>query len=325
MNYTLFKKLYEEGLISESSFQQTEQKRLNPLISVFWEIRMLLYAGIVLLTTGVGILIYENIDSIGHSVIVGLLALLTAGCFGYCFKHKKPYSHAKVPAPNAFFDYILLLGTLSLLTLLGYLQFQYQVFGQHYGMATFMPMLLLFSIAYSFDHLGILSLAIVNLGLWMGISVTPQHLLDSKNFESPTLIFTYLGFGLLQLLVGWLTHRYIIKRHFAFTYQHFGIHISFIALLAGYFYYYNGAAVLWLLGVVVLAVVAFVYARKQHNFYFLLLAVLYGYLALCCLIVRGLISINDGSGIPILVTYFPLSAVLIIRWLINLHKLFKAI
>jgi uncharacterized membrane protein len=324
VDYTLFKKWYEEGLINEASFQKAEQRRLQPLVSVFWEIKTLLYTGIVLLTTGLGLLIYKHIDSIGHGVITVVLALLSAGCFAYCYKHKKPFSRARVPAPNAFFDYILLLGTLSLLILLGYLQYQYQVFGLRYSMATFIPMLALFYIAYDFDHAGILNMAIVNLGLWLGISVTPQHLLNSGNFASLTVIYTYLGFGLLQLVAGCLTDYYIFKRHFAFTYQHYGIHASFIALLAGYFYTYGYSyALLWLLGTAMLTVAVFLYGYKYQNFYFLLLSVLYGYFALCCLIVQGLIHLSDGSGISLLFIYFPVSAILVIRWLINIHKAFK--
>ncbi|MDQ6764326.1 MAG: hypothetical protein M3015_17115 [Bacteroidota bacterium] len=64
------------------------------------------------------------------------------------------------------FDYILLFGCLSLLTFVGYLQFEYNVFGNKWGLATFIPMVVLFMAAYYFDHLGVLILAIVNLAAW---------------------------------------------------------------------------------------------------------------------------------------------------------------
>jgi hypothetical protein len=67
-------------------------------------------------------------------------------------------------------DYILLLGCLLLLILIAYLQFQYNVFGNRYGLATFIPMVLLFISAYYFDHIGVLTMAITNLAAWAGIT-----------------------------------------------------------------------------------------------------------------------------------------------------------
>jgi hypothetical protein len=66
------------------------------------------------------------------------------------------------------------------LTFVGYLQFEYNVFGNKWGLATFIPMVLLFMSAYYFDDLGVLSIAIVNLATWVGITVTPLQLLSSK-------------------------------------------------------------------------------------------------------------------------------------------------
>jgi hypothetical protein len=249
VDYALFKQLHAEGTISDSSFEKIEQKHANPLFSVHWEVKTLLYLGILMLTTGLGVMVYKNIDTIGHQAILAFIALICTGCFVYCFKHKKPFSTAKVQAPNSFFDYLLLLGTLSFLIFVGYLQYQYTVFGTNYGMATFIPMLGLFYIAYDFDHMGILNMGITNLGIWMGVSVTPRQLLAYDTFNSQTIIFTYLGFGVILLIAGWLTGRFAFKNHFKFSYQHYGIHACFIALLAGYFFNYeNPLSLLWLAG-----------------------------------------------------------------------------
>lgn len=165
MDQEIFKKLYADGTISDESYSKIGQRHANALVSVHFEIRTFLYLGILLLTTGLGIVVYKNIDSIGHQAILAFIALITIGCFFYCYKHKKPFSKAKVQTPNSAFDYLLLLGTLSFLIFVGYLQYQYNVFGSNYGLATFMPMLALFYIAYDFDHMGIL-----NLGITKGIN-----------------------------------------------------------------------------------------------------------------------------------------------------------
>ena len=321
----VYEQLHAQGIISDASFGKINEQRLNPLFSIHWEIKTILYLGIMLLTGGIGVLVYQNIDTIGHQIILLFIALVSGGCLFYCFKNKKPFSRSKVESPNTFFDYILLLGTISLLIFVGYLQYQYNVFGSNYGLATLIPMLALFYLAYNFDHVGILNMAIANLGVWMGVTATPRHLLQAGTFDNQSAVFTYLSFGLLLLLGAWLTQKFVFKKHFTFSYGHYGIHVTIIALLAGYFHYYDeGHAILWLIAVIALTVAIYRNAYKQKSFYFLLLSILYGYFAVSCLLFYILSAgINDGA--IILYFYFiPVSAAVVIYQLNRLHKKLKA-
>ncbi|MES2807783.1 MAG: DUF2157 domain-containing protein [Bacteroidota bacterium] len=322
MDQHLLNKLHTEGTLSDESFAKIKQRETDGLYSVHWELKTLLYLGILALTTGLGITIYKNIDTIGHQAILVFIALIVIACFIYCFKRKLPFSKTKVQSPDTFFDYLLLLGTLCFLIFIGYLQFEYKVFGDRYGMATFIPMLVLFYIAYDFDHIGILNMAIANLGLWLGISVTPKKLLKLFDFDSQTLTYTYLGFGLLLLAFGWATKHFDIKKHFKFSYQHYGVHVSFIAMLSGYTVHYdNGFAWLWLMGVFALGYVIYRDAMEHHSFYFLLLTVLYSYIALSCLVMRGLMS---SGAIELIMMYFITSSIGLVSLLIYLNKKLKA-
>lgn len=56
------------------------------VVSVFYELRSLLYLGILLFTTGAGLLIYENIGELGHLLSIIGLFVLTLVCFAYAFK-----------------------------------------------------------------------------------------------------------------------------------------------------------------------------------------------------------------------------------------------
>jgi hypothetical protein len=255
-----------------------------------------------------------------------LIALICAGCFAYCFKIKLPFSTGKVKSPNVAFDYILLLACLSFVIFVGYLQFEYKVFGTNYGLATLIPMLVLFFIAYFFDHLGILNLAIANLAIWMGVSVTPKELLLNSDFNSETIIYTYLALGLVLMLGACLTQISNVKRHFKFSYQHYGLHVTFIILLAGYFHYYeSGIATVWMLGFALIAALVFMDSFKNRSFYFLLLVVLYSYIAISSLVVRVFMQANvDTGGIALLLMYFIASGIGLIFLLINLNKKLKA-
>ncbi len=234
MDKRIFQKLLHEELISQSEFEKVVSQQNDP-VSVHWDLRTLLYLGIVLLTTALGILVYKNIDTIGHDVITISVGTLCAGCFWYCIKNAQKYSHEKITSANIWFDYILLLGCLLLLTFVGYLQFEYNVFGNRWGLATFIPMILLFIAAYYFDHLGVLSIAIVNLAAWVGITVTPLQILRSNDFGSTRLIYSGLVLGAFLVTISFASMYYHIKAHFYFTYKNFGCHIFLISLLAATF------------------------------------------------------------------------------------------
>jgi hypothetical protein len=321
----LYENLHSEGIISDASFEKLSKKYYKPLFSVHWELKSLLYLGVLMLTGGLGLLIYENLDTIGHQFVLGLIAIIWIGCFAWCTKNKLPFNAAKVRAPNDAFDYILLLGTISFVTFVGYLQYEYNIFGSNYGMATFIPMLVLFFIAYYFDHLGILSMAIVNLAIWMGVSVTPKALLLHADFNSETIIYTYLLLGILLLLAAMLMQRFNFKRHFKFSYAHYGVHVTFIALLAGYFHYYDSAiAALWMAGIFILAFLVYRDSLRNKSFYFLLLVVLYSYIAVSCLFVRVCMLMQSQVIFEFLSLYFIGSAIGFIFLLIHLNKKIKS-
>jgi hypothetical protein len=324
MDPNLFKKLQAEGLISDDSLHRITALEEGRLFSVHWELKTLLYLGVLLLSGGLGILVYKNIDTIGHTAILIFIGLVSAGCFYYCLRQKNPFSRSRVAAPNAFFDYILLLGCLSLLTFIGYLQFEYRFFGEAYGLATFIPMVILFFNAYYFDHLGVLSLAITNMAAWVGITVTPLRLLKENDFNDTVLIYTGLLLGLALILLGAVSAYKDYKKHFEFTYLNFGIHLLFIAGLAGLFSFGRMYG-LWFLVLLGAAVYLGREAFKRRSFYFLLIIILYTYIALSYVIVRLLIALpnTDMGAVYTGLIYFILSAIGIVRLLIILNRKMK--
>jgi len=320
----IYEELHAAGLLSDESFAKVSADREKPLFSVHWELKTFLYSGVLLLTGGLGLLIYENIDTIGHQFVLILIALICAGCFVYCFKTKLPFSAGQVKSPNTAFDYILLLACTSFLIFVGYLQFEYKVFGLNYGLATLIPMLVLFFTAYYFDHLGILNMAIANLAVWMGVSVTPKQLLLNSDFDSETIIFTYLLLGMLLVAAAYATQYLNFKKHFKFSYLHYGVHVGFIIMLAGYFHYYQSAvSFAWMLGLFCFAFFIYQDAFKHRSFYFILLTVLYSYIAVSSLVVRVLIQTTDLGAMSLLSLYFIGSGIGLIFLLINLNRKIK--
>lgn len=309
MNIPLFKKWHAEGLITDTSLRRAETSEDRGLFSLFVELRFLLYLGVLLLTGGLGILVYKNIDTIGHQAVLAFIALVTAGCFAYCFRKKEPFRWVKVEAPNSFFDYVLLLGCLSLLIFLGYLQYQYDVFGDRYGLATFIPMVILFATAYTFDHLGVLSLAITNLAAWAGIALTPLTILKAGNWSDPRLIYTGMLLGAILLVWARLSWQRGYKAHFELTYTNFGLHLFFIAALTGLFTFDN-IYLFWFAGLTLIGWFCFRQAMRRRSFYFVLVVLAYMYIGLSYVVIEGLDHISRRlDGFMISLYYFIFSAI----------------
>ncbi len=325
---SILDRLHNDGLLTEENYQELSRQRSLRLFSVHWELKVILYLGVLLLSTGLGILIYLNIDTIGHTAIVALIGLACLACFAYAYKHRKPFTREESVSEHPFADYILLLGCLLFLTLEGYLQVQYTIFGTRYGLATLIPSLLFFFIAYRFDHKGILSMAITGTGAWLGLTVTPLSVFE-QGFGSDELIYTGIIFG---ILLAALSHSVVImnlKKHFSFIYFNFGMQLLFICTLSAVFTFEATKSMYFIL-LAGLCYLAIQYARKEQSFYFLLMGALYGYIGLTYLFILFLIFLSeqmsalDAGLIYLGLLYFILSCIGILYFFFNYKKFLRS-
>jgi hypothetical protein len=326
MDITLFNKLNVAGIISDGSLTKIKTASGKPLFSLHWELKTILYLGVLLLSSGIGILIYKNMDRIGHQAVLIFIALVCAGSFYYCLKKKLPFSLQKTASPNVFFDYILLLACLTFISFTGYIQFQYQVFGTRFGLATFIPMIVLFFSAYYFDNLAILSIAITSFAAWAGIVVTPAKIFQQNDFNSTPIIATGLAIAIILLLAALITKKRNLKAHFEFTYTNFGIHLLFISCLAAMFNF-SAWHLMWFLLLIAISYFFYQKAVKERSFYFLLLLSLYGYIGLSYVVIRLLFyTANlDIGGVYLACMYFIASAIGLIFFLIKMNKKIKTL
>ena len=325
MDEALLRKLHSDGLISDATVDKTKNFYSQRPVSLYWELSTILYLGVLLLSGGLAVLIYKNINSIGHLFILLLMALLSAAGYFYCIKNHKGFSVSKVPAPNVFFSYALLLSCLLLGTMVGYAEYQYQLFGGRYGLASFIPMLVFFFCAYYFDHLGVLSLAIVNMGAWLGFTVTPWKLLNEISFFDPRYFFTGLFLAVVLTVAAKLSRTRNIKSHFAFTYENFGLHVCYISAIAG-MCWFEEIYLLWFAGLLAISYYYFRSAVVQSSFYIFLCIILYLYIAFGYVVVTILdrhFPLDIGLAY-IAIIYFIVSALLAIWLLIRVNRKLKS-
>lgn len=316
MNYKQI--LLESGVLTPENVEKIQFYEQSKKFSLHTELQTLLYIGVLLFTTGAGILIYLNIDTIGHQVIIAVLAAMTVGCFYYCQKHSPSFSFAQITHESPFFQYVVLAGALLFLILEGYIQYQYQIFGDKYDLAAIIPTILFFYLSYRFDHLGVLSLAITGLGAWLGITITPLDLFNSNNFSSENIIFTGLGLGLFLGTLGYFLNQRSIKPHFTFTYLNFSMHLLFISALSGLFV--SDWKILYVVLLAGFSTVTYIYAKREVSFYFLIVMVLYSYVGITYLVFRWM----DGESMVSLgFYYFIFSCFGLILFLKNYRKFLK--
>lgn len=308
--------LIQNKLLSEKQATEITDVERSESFSLYWEVRSLLYLGITFLSAGLGSLIYKNINSFGHSVLIVFIATLSLACFYYAFRQRKPFSWQEVTETTAWAGFALLGGCLAFLTLEGYLQYQYTFFGTRYGLAAFIPAVLFFFCAYRCDHRGVLSMSITALASGVGISIAPLQLWEANDFNHQNLTLTALLLGTFFVFIGWFSEQKTVKKHFSFTYFFMGGNLAFVSGLAALFTL--DWKMVYFLFLAILSFLFVVHARKNHSYLFLLMGVIYGYISFTYQLFNLLPNAFDAM---LYWLYFMLSGIGVIVFLVKIKEL----
>jgi Predicted membrane protein (DUF2157) len=312
--------LFEKNYISEEQFVQIKAYRGLNIFSLHNELRFLLYLSVTLFTSGIGILIYQNIDSIGHIAMLSVLFLIIIVSFYFCFKNASKFEKQETFFQNSLYDYLLLLANILTCTFVGYLQFQYQTFGTHYGLATIIPTIISFASAYYFDNKSCLSIGISGLAAYIGLSVSPQTLLEGSTFDTDNL--SYSGVILGFLLVFWTIYndKIGLKKHFKLVFLTFALHLISISCINNLFNDY------WYIFMLIIGVSSYYFFKTSHQIQAISLyvfAILYGYFSFNISMSRILDAL-DWDNIPFGLFYLsPIYFIFSVVYFIKLIKDFK--
>ena len=320
------KSLLDKNLITENQYQEITAYRNLNIFSLNAELKLFLYLSVLLFTSGIGILIYNNIDSIGHIAILSLLLIIIVVCFYYCFKNSKGFQKQETTFEHPVVEYLALAGSILTCIFIGYLQFQYQPFGTNYRLATLIPTIVSFFCAYYFDNKSILTIAITGLAAFVGLSVTPQDLLNNSNFyQDQTLSYSAIVLGVLLILWTIYSSRIQLKTHFNLIYLTFALHIISIAAISSLFDYFEYG--IWFLFLIVLAASSFYFYKISHELKAISLYVfmiIYAYIGINIFLVRIFDSINFSDVwvlfIMILPVYFIGSIIMFIKLIKTFNK-----
>ena len=300
---SLSQKLFEKKLITCDQFQKIKNYRALGIFSLHNELLFLVYLSVLLFTSGIGTLIYKNIDTIGHSIILALILNLTVVCFYFCFKNSKGFQKGIVLFENPIYDYLVLLSTILSCTFMGYLQFQFDIFGADYSLTTIVCAFIAFFCAYYFDNKSALTIGITALAATIGITVTPKTLINNDIYSDAILSYYGLVLGLMLIVWTIYTAQINLKKHFNLVFTTYALHLLFICCIAGLFDDYWFVFALIFIGVSYYFLKNSIKAHSTFNFVFTLV---YNYIGFNILVFRLFDTIDLGELTTLIILGTPL-------------------
>jgi hypothetical protein len=299
----------ERGIISPEQHTLLAGLSRGEPFSLFLELNILLYAGILAFVGGLGWTISTWSQQLGDVVILTVLSAMLAGCFWYCFSRAPAWSVRETPSPSLVFDYVLYLGSLVWTVELAYIESRFHMLSGQWDLYLLATAGLFFFLAYRFDNRLVLSLALSSLAGWFGLTIShwPSHQDE-----------TYRQYGILYSLVaggaGAALRRLGLKPHFFGTYLNVAANVLFWALLSGVFL--REGYFVWLLGLLVACGASLAWGLKRRQFSFVAYAAVYGYVGVSAVLIRDL---NDGTAI---LGYFVFTGIAMLVTLIQIARRF---
>jgi len=279
-------KLVEDGILPPQLAPRLLRVARGELVSVHGELRALLYAGVLMITGGVGVLVKENLDRIGPAVIAVALGLAAAAVFAWVVRVAPPFSWREVPSPNLAFDYMLLLGVLLAAADLAYIEVKLTPLGANWPWHLLVVSLLTGLAAFRFDSRVVFSLALSTFAAWRGVAVS--HLgTGIWSGEANAVRWNGIACGVLFVVLGLALKKGGRKAHF----EPVAVHLGWLLILAGLASGLgeSGRWAIYAAGLLVCGVALAVGAYRYRRFPLFAFGVIGGYAALS----RMIVAIGD--------------------------------
>jgi len=277
------KTLFEQGILHQEQFEYLEKIKTKQLFSVHFELRSLLYIGVLLLTTGIGFIIYLNMGQVAHLALIAVMLLLESAVFWYIQKHALPYSNTEQKPPTPYFDYVLLFGALLVISIFTYVLIQYDLVESLLEWSSLFTAILFFYLAFRYDHRGVLALAITAFAAFWGLSVSPVSWTQNEFMEVTRLYNTGIIVGLALVGTGVVLEYKNIKKHFVFTFQNFGLILFFISILNALIEHNNWGFYAW--GCIVISLFVSITSWRKQEYLFFVYGAIAGYIAFTRLLI----------------------------------------
>jgi predicted membrane protein DUF2157 len=224
-------RLRREDVLSSGQAILFDRVAGRRLVSVRLEIRTLLYVGVLLLTSGVGLFVVEHHRNIGPWAIAGALALAVVACLVWVVRNAPPFSWSEAQSPSVAFDYVLLLGLLLLASDLAYVEAQFTVLGRNWPHHLLVVGVVYLLAAYRWDSRMVLGLAVATLAAWRGVSIGVMSRVFGT--QADDLRWNAVALGAIYVALAALSVRLRRKSHFEEVFGTAGLLLLLGALVSG--------------------------------------------------------------------------------------------
>jgi hypothetical protein len=281
----------EHGIISPEQHAVLSGLSRGEPFSLFLELNILLYAGIVAFVAGLGWTASTWSQQLGDVLVLTILSMILAACLWYCFSRAPAWSRAEVPSPSLALVYVLYLGSLTWSVELAYVENRFHLLSGQWDLYLLATAGLFFFLAYRFDNRFVLSLALSALAGWFGLTIShwPPH--QDTAYRQYAILYGVIVGG-----AGAILQRRGLKPHFFGTYLNIAANVLFWALLSGVFHR-QGYGV-WLLALLGACGASLAWGLARRQFSFVAYAAVYGYVGVSSILIRG---INSDTA---LLSYF---------------------
>ena len=299
----------ESGILSPEQYTLLAGFSRGEPFSLFLELNILLYAGILAFVAGLGWTITTWSEQLGDVLVLAVLSVLLAACFWYCFSRAPAWSVAETPSPSLVFDYVLYLGSLTWSLELAYIEKRFHVLSGQWDLYLLATAGLFFFLAYRFDNRFVLSLALSSLAGWFGLTISHWTSHQDAEYRQSAIIYS-----LLVGIAGTVLQRRGLKPHFFGTYLNIAANVLFWAVLSGVFQSQGYAK--WLLALIAACGASLAWGLARRQFSFVAYAAVYGYVGVSSILIR------DMHGDTAVLSYFFVTGIAMLVMLVTIARRF---
>ena len=299
----------ERGIVSSEQHAQLAGLSRGEPFSLFLELNVLLYAGVLALVAGLGWTITTWSHQLGDVLVLTILSLMLTACFWYCFSRAPAWSAEETRSPSLVFDYVLYLGSLTWSVELAYIENRFHVLSGQWDFYLLATAGLFFFLAYRFDNRFVLSLALSALAGWFGLTIShwPSH--QEGEYRQYAILYGVIVGG-----VGVMLQRRGLKPHFLGAYLNIAANVLFWAVLSGVFDRQDD--VVWFPALLGACGASLAWGLARRQFSFVAYAAVYGYVGVSSILLRGISS--EAS----LLSYFVVTGVAMVVMLVLIARRF---
>ncbi len=303
--------LVRKGVLAPEKAALPLRSARGEVVSVGTELRTLLWLGVTLIASGVGLLVKENLDRIGPVAVAIVLGAGAVACLFWVVRTAGPFSWLEQPSPNLAFDYVLLLGVTLLGADLAFIEVKFTPLGANWPWHLLGTSVIFAALALRFDSRMVFSLALSTFAAWRGVSMGTLARAPLGRWDPGLLRANALACGALFVLGGYLLARYRRKPHFEPVAAHLGWLLALVAVAGGMFDERAGPWAAW--GLALLAAGAGLTwgALRARRFWLFAMGLVAAYAALCRFVVEPLRGGDTGRLVWFLASSIALVVVLV--------------